>query len=74
MTQASRPQDSIATDPEEWAALMVLAQSGDSDAYRTLLIGITPYLSSTFRILGGVAEGVRKPLQESGGDLDDLDV
>ncbi len=31
-------------------------------------------LSSTFRILGGVAEGIRKPLQESGGDLDDLDV
>ena len=44
MTQASRPRDSIATDPEEWAALMMLAQSGDSDAYRTLLIGITPYL------------------------------
>jgi len=45
MTQAApRPLDAIATDPAEWAALMVLAQGGDGAAYRTLLIGITPYL------------------------------
>ncbi len=44
MTQALRLRDAIATDPEEWAALMVLVQGGDIDAYRTLLIGITPYL------------------------------
>ncbi len=28
--------------------------------------------SSTFRILGGVAEGVRKPLQKADRDLDGL--
>ncbi len=44
MTQALRPRDAITTDPEEWAALMVLAQGGDGAAYRKLLIGITPYL------------------------------
>lgn len=44
LTQVPRPQASIATNPEEWAALMGLAQGGDSDAYRRLLIGITPYL------------------------------
>jgi len=44
MTQALRPRDAITTDPEEWAALMVLAQGGDSGAYRRLLVGITPFL------------------------------
>jgi len=44
MTQAARPNASIGTDPEKWAALMGLAQGGDSDAYRKLLVGITPYL------------------------------
>lgn len=45
MTQAApRPRDAIATDPAEWAALMVRAQGGEGAAYRTLLIGITPYL------------------------------
>ncbi len=45
MIQAPRPRDAIATDPEEWAALMVLAQGGDGAAYRSLLVGVTPYLS-----------------------------
>jgi len=44
MTQALRPREAIATDPEEWAALMVLAQGGDGASYRKLLVGITPYL------------------------------
>jgi RNA polymerase sigma-70 factor (ECF subfamily) len=44
MTQTLRPRDAIATDPAEWAALMVRAQDGDGAAYRSLLIGITPYL------------------------------
>jgi RNA polymerase sigma-70 factor (ECF subfamily) len=44
MIQAPRPRDAIATDPEEWAVLMVLAQGGDGVAYRSLLVGITPYL------------------------------
>jgi len=44
MTQAIRPRDAIATDPAEWAALMVHAQGGDGAAYRKLLVGITPYL------------------------------
>ncbi len=44
MIQAPRLRDTIATDPEEWAALMVLAQGGDGVAYRNLLVGITPYL------------------------------
>jgi len=44
MIQAPRPRDAIATDPEEWAALMVLAQGGDGAAYRSLLVGVTPYL------------------------------
>ena len=44
MTQALRPSEAIATDPEEWAALMVLAQGGDGASYRKLLVGITPYL------------------------------
>ncbi len=44
MTQALRPREAIATDPEEWAALMVLAQGGDGAAYRSLLVGVTPYL------------------------------
>ncbi len=44
MIQAPRPLDAIATDPEDWAALMVLAQGGDGAAYRSLLVGVTPYL------------------------------
>ena len=44
MTQALRPSEAIATDPEEWAALMVLAQGGDGASYRSLLVGVTPYL------------------------------
>jgi len=44
MTQALSPREAIATDPEEWAALMVLAQGGDGASYRKLLVGITPYL------------------------------
>ncbi len=44
MMQARRPRDALATCPEDWAALMVLAQGGDGAAYRKLLIGITPYL------------------------------
>ena len=44
MTQALRPREAIATDPEKWAALMVLAQGGDGASYRKLLVGITPYL------------------------------
>ena len=45
MTQAaSGPRDAIATDPKEWLALMLHAQGGDSGAYRSLLVGITPYL------------------------------
>ncbi len=44
MIQAPRPRDAITTDPEEWAALMVLAQGGDGAAYRSLLVGVTPYL------------------------------
>jgi RNA polymerase sigma factor (sigma-70 family) len=33
-----------ATDPQQWTALMVRGQRGDTDAYRRLLLGITPYL------------------------------
>jgi len=44
MIQAPRPRDAIVTDPAEWAALMVLAQGGDGAAYRSLLVGVTPYL------------------------------
>ena len=44
MMQARRPRDAIATDPEEWAVLMVLAQGGDGAAYCSLLVGVTPYL------------------------------
>ncbi|GAC1487887.1 MAG: sigma-70 family RNA polymerase sigma factor [Acetobacteraceae bacterium] len=45
MTQAAlHSRDAIASDPAEWAALMALTQGGDGAAYRTLLIGITPYL------------------------------
>ncbi len=43
-TRALRKRDAIATDPADWAALMALALGGDGAAYRTLLIGITPYL------------------------------
>jgi len=43
-TRALRKRDAIATDPADWAALMALALRGDGAAYRTLLIGITPYL------------------------------
>ena len=41
---APRPTLLRATDPEEWSALMARAQSGDAQAYRRLLTGITPYL------------------------------
>lgn len=44
MIQAPRPRSAIVTDPEEWEVLMVLAQGGDGVAYRSLLVGITPYL------------------------------
>lgn len=45
MTQAApRPRDTTATDPEKWSVLMLRAQGGDSAAYRTLLVGVTPYL------------------------------
>ncbi|MCP1900718.1 RNA polymerase sigma-70 factor (ECF subfamily) [Bradyrhizobium sp. USDA 4524] len=33
-----------AADPQEWTALMVLGQRGDTNAYHRLLLGITPYL------------------------------
>lgn len=33
-----------ATDPQQWTALMVRGQRGDTDAYHRLLLGITPYL------------------------------
>ncbi len=40
---------------------------------RAILLGIPGrILNSTFRILGGVAEGVRKPLQKADRDLDGL--
>jgi len=50
MMQARRPRDAIATDPEEWAVLMVLAQGGDGAAYCSLLVGVTPYLRRRPRI------------------------
>lgn len=33
-----------AADPEEWSALMERGQRGDTNAYRCLLLGVTPYL------------------------------
>jgi RNA polymerase sigma-70 factor (ECF subfamily) len=33
-----------AKDPQQWTALMVRGQRGDTDAYHRLLLGITPYL------------------------------
>ncbi|MGY3547765.1 sigma-70 family RNA polymerase sigma factor [Bradyrhizobium sp. USDA 4469] len=33
-----------AADPQEWTALMVEGQRGDTQAYHRLLLGITPYL------------------------------
>lgn len=39
-----RLRELIATDPNEWSALMAQAQNGDAVAYRRLLVGITPYV------------------------------
>ncbi len=44
MIQAPRPRGALTIDPDDWAALMVLAQGGDGAAYRRLLVGTTPYL------------------------------
>lgn len=41
---AQRLRELIATDPNEWSALMAQAQSGDAVAYRRRLVGITPYV------------------------------
>ena len=38
-----------ATDPAEWGGLMARAQSGDSEAYRQLLDGISPFLRGLAR-------------------------
>ncbi len=58
-----RPTPLRATDPEEWSALMIRAQAGDGDAYRRLLIGVTPYLRAiaarTLQRLADVEDSVQ---------------
>ena len=41
---ALRRADAPGAPPDEWSALMALAQAGDAAAYRRLLAGITPYV------------------------------
>lgn len=43
---AQRLRELVASDPNEWSALMAEAQSGDAVAYRRLLVGITPYVQA----------------------------
>lgn len=49
---------------ELWAALMVLAQDGNQEAYHALLLGITPYLRAVARRYLGPGEDADDAVQE----------
>ena len=58
------PARDFSTDDADWAALMLLAQDGDKVAYRSLLIGITPYVRAIARRYLGAGEDVEDAVQD----------
>ncbi|MEO6154167.1 MAG: sigma-70 family RNA polymerase sigma factor [Thermomonas sp.] len=53
-----------AADDAHWAALMLLAQDGDKDAYRVLLQAIAPYVRAIARRYLGRGEDAEDAVQE----------
>lgn len=53
-----------AADDVQWAALMLLAQDGDKDAYRVLLQSIAPYVRAIARRYLGRGEDAEDAVQE----------
>ncbi|MDQ3038208.1 MAG: sigma-70 family RNA polymerase sigma factor [Pseudomonadota bacterium] len=53
-----------AVDDARWAALMLLAQDGDKDAYRVLLQSIAPYVRAIARRYLGRGEDAEDAVQE----------
>lgn len=53
-----------AADDVQWAALMLLAQDGDKDAYRILLQSIAPYVRAVARRYLGRGEDAEDAVQE----------
>ena len=58
------PARDTANDDAHWAALMLLAQDGDKDAYRSLLLAVTPYVRAIARRYLGAGEDVEDAVQE----------
>jgi hypothetical protein len=52
------------SDDLRWAGLMVMAQDGDKEAYRALLMALTPHLRAITRRYLGRGEDAEDALQD----------